>query len=231
MTKQIASRYYMPLSADRSLYQGRFRMPAVKKEDKPFILAIPDHFQIETMPWFRGVFNGRQIQEKKTITGEEIANCLMKEWTREHPEMNPQCCPAVWIVRDVVYLVDPEGKPEMDANGRQSSRTATEEEKRAMFAEDEKSALAGQVAWDQKCMQKGNMMGDDPNKVPFIPDYCKEAAIYRGRTPKWLNDQAEGDIKTCSFCRKTIAIDAVKCPGCNEVVDRKRYDELKKQAA
>lgn len=231
MTKTIASINFEPLSADRAIYQGRFRVPAVKRGDKPFILTVKDHIQIETMPWFKGTFNGKQIQEKRTITGEEIANDLINDWTRTHPDMNPQCCAGVWLVRESVALLDEKGEPQLDADGRQAMRPATAEEKQAMFAEDEAAAKQGMAALGQKWIQKGDIMAEDIKQIPLIPNCSKTAARYYGRDRKWLHDLTDSDIQKCPFCTKLIPADAAKCFSCNEVVNRKRYDELKKQAA
>ena len=233
MTKQIASIYYMPVEAKRTLYQGHFKMPAVKRGEKPFLLSVPDHYQWETQPFFKGTWNGRQRQERLTVLGEHIANCILSEWTDSHPEMNPQCGPGIWLVRDVIYLTDDKGNAVMSADGKQAYRAATDQEREQMFAEDHAAALQRQATWGEASIRKGDIMAEEPKKVPFIPDYCKEACRYYGRERKWLYELRDGDVKACPFCTKSIAANAVKCPFCSEVVDFEAYAALqaKRKAA
>jgi hypothetical protein len=229
MTKTIASIYYMPLTARRPLYQGNFDIPAVARGERPFLLPVRDHYQWETLPWSFGYANGRQRQERRTILGEHIAADLLREWTASHPKMNPQCGPGVWIVRDCVYLFDPEGKPIMDAEGKQAFRPATNEEREKMFEEDLRSAIERQSAWAEVCIREGDAMADDLKKIPFIPEYCRQACHYYGRDRKWLHELKDGDVKTCVFCTKVIAANAIKCPHCSEVVDFEAYAKLLNQ--
>jgi hypothetical protein len=228
MTKTIASIYFEPLSADRPLYNGYFRAPAVKKGDAPFLLQVKDHIQLESQPWFKGTFNGRQIQTPETIDGRQITVDLLKHWADDNPDFTPDCGPGVWLVRELVPADDENG-PVLDANKQQVMREATAEEKKRMFAEDLETAKQRQYALIEKWIQKGDIMAEDPKRVMLIPAFFKDACRYAGRDRKWLHDLRDGDIKTCVFCTKTISSATVKCPHCNEVVDRKRYEELKKQ--
>lgn len=231
MTKTIASIYYEDLSAERSIYGGRWKVSAIQKGAAPFLLEVKDHYQMETEPWFRGSFGGKQLQVKKLVAGQEIAVDLLTQWTGSHPDCTPDCSPGLWIVRDVIYLSDENGKPILDGDGKQQFRPATAEEASRMFAEDLAAAVRRQAAWGEKAIQKGDMMAEDPKRVQFIPDYCKASATYYGRDRAWLRALTDGDIKTCQFCAKVIASNVVKCPHCTEVVDPVRYAALKAQGA
>jgi hypothetical protein len=225
MTKTIASIYYFKAQTiERPLYAGKFSLQPVKKGDAPFLLTIKDHQQIETLPYFKGTTSaGRQRQERIQVTGEEIANDLILHWTTQHPDATPECRPGIWIVRETVALTDEHGKPVNDADGLQSTRPATQQEKDIMFAEDLESNTECQANWAQKGFDRGNMMADDPKKVPFISDLYRESAKYLGVTPTWLRKNAEIDTKMCPLCTKVIAAAAIKCPNCAEIIDAARY--------
>ena len=114
-----------------------------------------------------------------------------------------------------------------DADGRQAYRQATEDEQAQMFAEDLALARDIQAAWGEASIMKGDVMAEDVKKIAFIPSYCKTAARYYGRDRKWLYALKDGDMKKCPFCTTTIAVEAIKCPNCSEVVDQARYKVLK----
>lgn len=228
MTKTLASIYFSALQEiRRPLYQGIFAVKVVKKGEPPFLLTIRDHQEINDMPYFAGVNNNKPYKQRVTILGEQIAEDVLAHWTKMHPEMTPQCAPGMWVVRDVVYLWDDDGKAMIDAEGRQEFRAATREERDTMFAEDLAAAMARQDAWVEAAIRKGDIMAEDPKKIPWIPQYCMDSVDYSGREREWRHGLREGDIKACPFCTKSIASRAFKCPHCGEVVDAVGYAEFK----
>lgn len=223
MMKTIASIYPIALTAKRPLYAGDFHIPAVQRGDKPSLLEVKDHYQIETEPWFKGTTGaGRQKQSRITIAGEEIARDIIAEWTENHPDAGPDCHPGVWIVRDSIPLFEEKNGrqvPLADADGKQAFRSATKEERDQMFAEDLKRIEEVQANWGEKAFLKGNLMADDPKKIPWIPEYCKTMAKHYGHSPAWLNRASDSNVKVCPACRKQIAAQAWKCGFCQEIVD------------
>ena len=50
------------------------------------------------------------------------------------------------------------------------------------------------------------------------------------RKHEWVRAPQRGEIISCPFCRVQIDALSAKCSNCNEIVDQKRYDELKNVA-
>jgi hypothetical protein len=233
MTKQIASIYYIALEARRQEYGGKFNMSAVPKGSSPAILTVPDHRQVETLPYSQSSHSGRRDQVRRVVLGEEIAPDILAEWTERNPDASPSCAPGMWIVRDVIPIWHEEGESKgnalIDADGRQQHRDTTAEEKAAMFAEDLAAAIVRQDAWVERCVQKGDIMDEDIKKRPFIPEYCKAAALYRGDDRKWLHVRKASDIVSCPWCRKSVDAEAIVCSECGRVVNPAREALMKTQ--
>lgn len=229
MTKQIASIYYSELQPiRRPSYQGIFAIPVVKKGEKPALLTIKDHYENNDQPYFKGTGqNGKPFKVRETILGEQIADDVLAHWTKHHPEMTPQCAPGLWVVRDVVYLWDDEGKALIDADGRQEFRTATPEEKAAMFAEDLAAAQERQDAWCEAALVKGDIMSDNPKAVQWIPQYCRDSVDYAGQERTWRKGLKSGDVRNCIGCTKSISSQADTCPFCAAIVNVDKYAERK----
>lgn len=224
MTKQIASLYFLPLSARRAYHTDPYTIPAVPRDGKPFLLTVADCYQTE-----KDVVHNRI--EKKTVLGEEIAPCLLREWCKSNPEMSDDCGPAVWIVRDSIPLFeeyrDPltgetKSRPKLDADNKQVFRPATPEEASSMFAEDRRAAEARQAAWAEHCIAKGDVLALNPKIVEknLIPDYCFASAKFLGQTPKWTHRMTDTSVVPCRFCKTMISSEAIVCPQCGRDLDQ-----------
>lgn len=227
---KIASVYPIALHADRNIYMGTFDMPGVPLGAKPEILEIRDHYQFEPLPMFYGTGpGGRQKQDRKTILAIEIAQDLIKAWTRDPLGCNENSHPGVWIVRDVVYLFDDNGRPQLDADNQPAYREATDAERKTMWAEDEERSRAAQNNYIEYCIIAGNVMAEEPKKIPFIPQFYRTLAKYAGQSPKWLNRIADANTKGCQWCAQVIPSVAVVCPNCGKVVDIQRHAQMEKE--
>lgn len=227
MTAKIASIYYLPLEALREKYTSvPFKLPAVPKNGSPEILVVNDYVQMEKQPYILG--GGHK---PVTIKGEEIAACLVKEWSENGLGQSPDCGPGIWIVRETVPVIDDLGNYVVDAAKKPQFRAATDEEKAAMFEEDHLKAIERQEKWGDYLIQEGNILASDPEgrKIRLISPAMKESAKYFGREVPWTSTLKAGDRKTCPFCAKSISPVAAVCEFCNNVVDKARYDTLKAQ--
>jgi hypothetical protein len=65
-------------------------------------------------------------------------------------------------------------------------------------------------------------------RVPRQSQRQRDCAEYLLLKREWLSNQDVAALKHCQFCTTTIASGAVKCPNCNEIVDRERYEAMKK---
>lgn len=227
MTKKLASTYFAEVKADRDIYGGYYSIPAVPKGAAPAILIVEDKVQ----SWQMSEMFKRQVR-RDLIAGEEIADDILKQWTENAVGMTTACHPGIWIVRDSIAITKADGSQELDQMGRPTFRSATAEEKAAMWDEDLAAAKTADANWAEYLIQKGDMMADDPRQVQFIPQLCKLAARHYGRDREWLHALKDSDVKTCQYCTKMVSSAAVKCPFCQEVIDFVKYAELerKKQA-
>lgn len=227
MTKTIASIHFEERRLVRSLFSGNFYAPAVPKGDKPFLLEVRDHYQPEKQPHIVG---GRIF--RNMITGEEIARDIIQHWTAGVLGMTGDVHPGIWVVRDVITLLDETGTPIKDVYGAVQSRPATEEEKAAMWAEDLAENVAAQARWGEFNIQQADAYAKDENSKMrlLIGPTMRAAAKYYGRDREWLEELKDNDSKTCAFCIKSIDRRVVVCPHCQNVVDRAAYDKLTSKA-
>jgi hypothetical protein len=229
MTKTISSIYFIPCHAERHKYAGIFDVPAVPKGEKPFLLTVTDHVEMEQQPHIVG---GHQIPRQ--ILGEEIAACVVKEWAENGLGMSPECGPGIWVVRDTIPLTNELGVLQIDPlTGRARNRMATDAERAAMWAEDLAFNIARQERWGEYLIGQGDILDADPNKkmAILISPAMRAAAQYYGRAVKWLDRKIKhDDRRQCPFCLESIATATVICTHCKQVVDQKRYAELTKGA-
>ena len=227
MSKKIASIYFSEVEARRPLYGGYFKLPVVAKGEKPFILTIHDTVQRSQDPSPDG---RTKITNRYPVTAREIAEDIMREWTRETVGMTPDCCPGIWIVRDEAPVTNdgsdpklPTGTPKFDADGNPLWRAVTKEEADANMEEDTEAARIRNANWGDYLIRQGDVLAEDPKQWVLISKLMRTACRYYGRERDWLQELKDSDIKHCWSCTKTIPIQAAKCPNCHEIVDMERY--------
>lgn len=193
--------------------------------------GITDKVQIE-----RGGFtdspNPRQRSIRRTtIMGEEIAYDLVNEWTKlvHGSQEDPPTYPGVWVVRDRLPAEDEEGKPAVDAEGRQSWREATKEEKMAMWNEDLQRCRLADSNYARFIFDDWNAKIErHPDFVKTLPKQVRLAAAAFGWTAEWLRDGSVIETKTCQFCTKKIRASTIVCPHCQQIID---YDAFYREQA
>jgi len=226
MTKTIASIYFVDVEAKRPLYGGYYRIPAIKKGSEPFLLRVDDKIQRSQEP---GPDGKTKVSARYPVDARDIADDILREWTRETVGMTPDCRPGIWIVRDEVPVTDDQGRPEFDADKRPMWRPATDTERAEMWAEDLAAARIANANWADYLIRQGDLLADDPKQRILISGPMKIAARYFGRDREWLEELKDNDIKHCPYCTKAIAVHTVKCPHCQEVVDVEKYAKLQAQ--
>lgn len=218
---RIASIYFMEVTAERN-FGGPYIMPAVALGDEPVILHLKDVVQTEEGSYSLGS-NGRRSKRKHLVRGEDIAKDLVAEWSQHGIGMNPQRSPGIWMVRDQLPLVHPNGMPVVDADGVSQWREANEEERAIMWAQDYAAAQMRDRAYAELLFHQANIMAEEPRLVPLIPEMCKLAAKQYGLEAEWLKEGLQLLVKACAYCTKVIPGAAIKCPKCGEVVDIEAY--------
>ncbi len=225
MIIKIASLYFMPTSMRRPLYGGVYDIPAVPKGSPPIVYEIVDAIQPEKQPHILG---GGRIPI--TIHARDIATDYVKANSRNGLGMSEDCGPAIWIVRDSIPMLNPDGTPLLDVEKRAQYRPATEEEKAQMWAEDMATQTARQDRWCDWLISQGDILDADPEQKQrvWITPTMRVGAKYAGREGGWVDrSAARADAnKICQFCDKSTSARAPVCQHCNRVIDQSAYDKL-----
>jgi hypothetical protein len=229
MTARIASIYFAPLRAER-MYGGPYEVPAVPLGEPPAILTVEDRIQIEQGPYQLGS-GGKRSRRQHLVRADTIARCLVTEWAANGVGMTPQCRPGVWVVRERVPVLNPDGTPQLDGDGIALWRPATDEEQETMWLEDLAAARAADRAYANMLFTQANAMAEDPRRIPLIPKTARLAAQHYGLEAEWLHEDAAVNVKPCPYCTKVIPAKAIKCPKCTEIVDLEAYAQLEAQKA
>jgi hypothetical protein len=231
MTTKVASIYFAPVRAERP-FGGPYELPAVPLGMAPAILTITDRVQIEQGPYELGS-NGKRSRRQHLVKGEAIARDVVAEWSANGVGMNPQCRPGIWVIREQLPLINPDGTAQIDADGVALWRDATEEEKLAMWEEDLAAGRQADRSYANMLFVQASGMAEDPRKIPFIAPNARVAAQQYGMTAEWLKEDAALHVKQCLYCTRVIPAKAIKCPHCSEIVDVEGYAalEAQKQAA
>ncbi len=222
MIKKIASIYFDDVELDRDLYGGHYRIAAVPKGAEPTIIIIKDEVQRWQQPH---IF--QKAIKRDHISALSIALDCILHWTRNAPGMSPDCHPGIWLVRDEMPLLKENGLPETDADGKQQTRAATDEEKELMWAEDLAHARVADAAWAAFRIQQADAWYETPKDRMFIGTNHRRAAQHYGKERAWLKTLQETDQKQCQFCKTHNQFDAVICANCHQIIDVVRYRQLK----
>ena len=226
MVKQIASIHFEAKTARRDAYAGHFHLPAVPKGAAPVVISIPDHVQRE-----QGTYTeGRQLR-RYTILGEEIANDIMAEWTERAIGMTPECHPGIWLVRDVVPALLPNGQQEISIDRQAVVRLATDAERAQMWEEDLQAARQVDANWAEYLIERGDSLARKVEERVLITPTMRAAAIHYGRERDWLHALKDSDIQACQYCSSMIPSTAVVCPKCTQVANFDAWAKLEAQKA
>jgi hypothetical protein len=249
---KIASIHWFSLTARRR-YRGKaYDIQSVDLNAEPRILITNDLFEHDEGAHIPGT-NQRQ-KYQNLVKGEEIARCLVGEWTGTTVVgvgMNPQRHPGVWVVRDRLPVSEvtmkhvggedltAEEKMVVDAAGNQVFRPASQEELREMWEEDLLHARMSDRAYAEWCWNEGNRIyqaWQHGSKEPVpreMPPLYKAAARHYGLDAEWLKEAASTAMKQCDHCDNMIRKDAMICGKCLEPNDLKKWAKWKieKEAA
>lgn len=225
MLTRIASVYFAPVRADRSIYGGMYTMPAVVLNGEPVVLEVNDRVQHDEGPFELGQ-GGRRAKLRYPVWGEEIAADILAEWTERGLGMTPDCHPGMWIARDRIALTktDANGNQVMalDIFDKQTFRDATPAEKRAMWEEDMAFARVADRRYAEWCFLQGNGIAGEPRLIPFIPKNYKLGAQQYGFTAVWTKEGGE-QVAPCPHCQTVIPRASTVCPKCIQVIDVAAY--------
>jgi ribosomal protein L37AE/L43A len=137
--------------------------------------------------------------------------------------MSTDCGPGVWALRDRIPETDGDGKLLLQADGKPVTRSATDKERNALFAEDMERAARRQERYGEYLISQGDAYDKTPKERILITNSMKTAARYYMREVPWIHELKAEDKKLCPFCLSSIDARALKCPSCNEIVEPARY--------
>ena len=247
-TVKVASIHFEKLTARRNYRGIAYVIPAVKLNEEPAIITVRDLIQFDEGPVINGPGGGRRQKLRHPVLGEEIAACIVGEWTGSTVHgmgMNPSCHPGVWIVRERIALIEQvkktvndeemthEERAMIDASGNQMFRAATEEERQQMWEEDLAAARAADRAYGEWCWRTGNHIfaaWSNGSKEPVpreMPPAYKKAAKQYGLEAEWLKEAAPSESTLCQNCGKPGSKLQMMCQGCNEPLDLERWAQWK----
>jgi hypothetical protein len=141
-------------------------------------------------------------QVSHTILGEAIAADFVLHTSRQGPFMDEDARPAIWICEGPSW---------------------TEEEVQRELPK--LKAYCGLVVEYADDLDRRRESGEP--HVPKVTQRMKDCARFLDLKRGWLTELVNAST-TCVFCTKTIPMHAIKCPECNEVVNREKYDLLRK---
>lgn len=246
-TARIASVHFAPVVAKRNYRGNHYKIPACPLNAEPIIIEVRDLIQRDWGSMLAGT-NKRQ-EHRWPVLGEEIANCVVGEWTGTTsvgPGMNPECHPGIWVVRDRLPvtqtqqtgIVDGEATYEermiLDAENKTSFREASAQEARAMWAEDLEKARYSDRKYAEWCWRQGNHIveiwrrGGEP--VPReMPEVYKLAAKQYGLEADWLKEAAASDSRKCPHCGTLGSKHTFICAACTQPVDLEKWATFQAQ--
>lgn len=219
----IASVHFYPLKAERPSYGGYYNIPAVALGDDPVIYEITDMVEIQQEP-VEG--QNRRVTKRHLIDGHTIARDLVQSWTGNRLGCGPDSRPGVFIVRDRLPKLNPDGTNIVDLEGKAVFEDPGDERKQAMFREDLAAARACDANYARYLINDGSAQAMDPRKVQFISALARAAARAYQPSVDWLREGAQLQMKVCQYCSTPILNSIVKCPKCSEVVDITRYAHM-----
>lgn len=139
---------------------------------------------------------------RKTILGEEIAADLVLHTARSGPFQEADAHPAVWM------CAGPE--PSLEEIDVYYPRLLK---------------YCGNVVEYADELDRRRQQGE--TNVQKIMPRMKDCCRFLGLKREWLTELVDS-TRICPFCTQVIPIQSLKCRNCHEVVDRVRYDQIRK---
>jgi endogenous inhibitor of DNA gyrase (YacG/DUF329 family) len=246
---KIASIHFAPLIAKRNYRATSYRIQAVPLGAEPFILPIRGVMQFDEGPVINGPGGGRRQKLRYPVLPQEIANCLVGEWTGTTVSglgMNPECHPGVWVVRDRLpvtektqKLIDGENitfeeKMLIDADGNQEFRDATDEERQDMWDEDLAAARKADRNYAEWCWAEGNRISEAWKRggelVPrHMPPLYKLAATQYGLEADWIKEAVASNARNCPHCGTPGGRENWMCQKCGQPIDIDKWAQFQAQ--
>ena len=247
---KVASIHFAPVTAKRNFRGAAYGIDAVELNKDPKILICRTLVQRDEGPYQMGPGGGKRQKLQYVVPAIDIAHDLVGHWTGKTigaGGMTMERHPGIWVVRDRVPVIEhvqkmvdgenvtSEERMALDADGFQSFRPATEEEFKAMWAEDLAHARMADRAYAEWCWQEGNRIATawkNPGKEPVpreMPPVYKMAARQYGLEADWLKEAAAFDSRLCPNCGAPGNVNHWMCQTCGQPVDLEKWAEWQAQ--
>lgn len=209
-TALVASVHFYPVKAKRNYRGASYEIPAVPLNAEPAVIQTHSLIQRDWGPIMTGT-NKRQ-ERRDPVLADEIARCLVNEWTVLGVKMTPDCRPGIWTVRERLPVIQSEQKivdgnmitfeerMMLDGENKQLFRDATDAERKAMWDEDLASARAADRSYAEFCWNDGNRIWDRDKHTQLIPPMYRAAAKQYGLNADWLKEAASSEALPCPRC-------------------------------
>jgi hypothetical protein len=200
------------------------------KDDAARVLVIHPIKQTEWGPW-----NGNRVRQRldHNVTPDEIARCIILEWTNWGQYMTPDGCPGVWIVREYLSVMVDDGnggwRQGVDEDHNLLVRPASDIERQAMWDEDEAAARQRTALYADKLVARADKIHVNPmaSVGTDISEVMRAAALFRGYDAPWLYKHTGAMLTTCPYCTKSLNPLAIVCEHCHQVANPERWAEQK----
>lgn len=228
MNTRVASIHFAPVTANRNYRGNAYQIPAVPLNADAVILECNDLMQYDEGPVSTGPGNGRRQQLRDEVLGEDIARCLVIQWTEFGRGMTPDAKPGIWVVRDRIPVMREEKDgslvPVKDFRGKQEFRPATQAEAKQMWDEDLAAARRVDRAYAEWCYGDGNRLASiNEGMKQHIPPNYKLAGRQYGFEGDWVKGGSAIESKPCPHCGVIVSKSAMVCKQCTQPIDLEKW--------
>lgn len=179
-----------------------FKVPAAKGYDKPGILHVEEGIHYIPNPLIDEGKPGSSIRQ--TTSPNEMARSIVEDYASAHVALSDNGGPGLFWVE-----------------GRLTAKQIVEE-----YADLLGEYKQRQKNWFRNLCALADADWQKNHNMLAVSDLQRAAARDLGIKKDWVEFVAQ-ETMNCPFCTVAIPPAAVKCPNCSEIVDKKRYDEMK----
>lgn len=101
-----------------------------------------------------------------------------------------------------------------------------EKDLRELYGDLYQMAIAKQLTWMRAICRIADNDWNKYHQHNVVSDFQRSAAVIIGLDPEehlWMNPNVKLETDRCKFCGTQIMVGIMKCPNCNEILDRERY--------
>jgi hypothetical protein len=202
MTCTVVSLFPREINENKSgQTPDRFLIAAAEKDDIS-ILHVEDGYSTIYLDETRGAL-------PVVILAEDVAKSIVNDFVGSFQGIGPNTKPGMFYV----------------------SGKYTKEEIKKQFPDKVKLAATQQRVWGMELVRLADDDWQKYHRLKSINELPRYFAELFGLKRDWLALVPEEEVKEelirCKFCAETIPAVAIVCPNCKNILDSKKYEELK----